>query len=162
MILASRLEGGVRPYPGFFRFSGDIYGGAQASADGRRAGEILSYGVAPSTAVETSITSALRSASHVRHDRCACGNPCAVTLLDSDLHGEAGARLIRDLVAGYFAMGGFHLHFNTLTPAELRRAQREPQNHADLTVRVSGYSARFVTVDPRWQEAIIERAEKGR
>ncbi len=162
MILDSRLDNGVRLYPGFFRFSGDIYGGKRASADGRRAGDLLSYGVAPSGAVEASLTSALRSAAHVRHKLCACGNPFSVSLASADLRRAGGGRLIRDLVEGYFALGGFHLHFNTLSPEELRRAQAHPEQFAHLTVRVSGYSARFVKVDPRWQEAIIERAEKGR
>ncbi|MHB9026334.1 MAG: glycine radical domain-containing protein [Armatimonadota bacterium] len=56
---------------------------------------------------------------------------------------------------------GSHLHFNIMDAAGLRRAQANPQNHAALTVRVSGYSARFVTVDKRWQDALIERAERG-
>lgn len=162
MVLDSRLTDGVRPYPGFFRFSGDIYGGDQASPDGRRAGDSLSYGVAPSTSVEASLTSALRSAAGLPHHLCACGNSFAVSLAASDLQGEAGRRRVGDLVQGYFALGGFHLHFNTVSPDDLRRAQRHPEQFAHLTVRVSGYSARFVQVDPRWQEALIERAGKGR
>jgi hypothetical protein len=44
---------------------------------------------------------------------------------------------------------------------ELRDAQADPAAHADLIVRVSGYSARFITVDKHWQDALIARAEQG-
>lgn len=162
MVLASRMEGGVRPYPACFSFSSDIYALGTASPDGRRANDLISYGVAPGGGVEAAATSVLRSAAHVAHDRCACGNPLALALQRSDLAGPSGARLIRDLVQTYFALGGQHLHFNVISAEDLRAAQADPEQWASLTVRVSGYSARFVTVDPRWQEALIQRAEEGR
>jgi len=80
------------------------------------------------------------------------------------LHGVELFRmaLIRDLVQGYFALGGSHVHFNVASADDLRRAKADPERHRDLTVRVSGYSAHFVAIDPRWQDALIERAERGR
>ena len=65
-------------------------------------------------------------------------------------------------MAAYFALGGMHLHFNAVSAEDLRQAQAHPEQWASLTVKVSGYSVRFVTVDPRWQEALIERADQGR
>ena len=158
----SRLEGGGRPYPGFFAFSADIYALGTASPDGRRASDLLSYGVAPSASVECPATSLLRSAACVAHELCACGNPLALTLAPEDLAGPRGAELIRELIQAYFSLGGCHLHFNVATAEQMREAQAHPEQWASLTVRVSGYSARFVTVEPRWQEALIARAEQGR
>jgi pyruvate-formate lyase len=161
LVLDSRLAGGVRPYPAFFRFSADIYDLRVASADGRRSGDLISYGVGPSAGAATTATAVLASAAHVAHDLCACGNPLALTLPQPPLPPVEGARLIATLVDTYFGQGGFHLHFNQPSAADLRAAQQRPHEHEDLMVRVSGFSARFVHLDPRWQAALIERAESG-
>lgn len=161
MVLDSRMADGVRPYPGFFAFGADIYSTQEASPDGRHAGELISYGVGASSAAATSATALLASASHVVHARAACGNPLAITLQRTDLNGADGAMLIRHLVEGYFQQGGFHLHINVMSADDLRRAQAHPMEHASLMVRVSGFSAQFITVDARWQDALIERAERG-
>ncbi|MCE5239408.1 hypothetical protein LLH23_13085 [bacterium] len=108
-------------------------------------------------------TAVIASASHVAHDLCACGNPLALTLPVGGAHADT----IRSLVETYFRpqdcapYGGYHLHFNTVSASRLRAAQADPLNHAELLVRVSGFSAPFVTMDARWQEALIERAEQG-
>jgi len=161
MVLDSRLRDGVRPYPGFFRFSGDIYSVASPSPDGRRSGDLISYGVGPSVATVTSPTAILASSAHVAHGLAACGNPLLLTLQPADVRGPKGAAFIRSLTEGYFALGGSHIHFNVTRAQDLRDAQEHPERHGALTVRVSGYSARFVTVEKQWQDALIERTAKG-
>ncbi|MEI6504078.1 MAG: pyruvate formate lyase family protein, partial [Armatimonadota bacterium] len=158
MVLASRLEHGVRPYPGFFRFGGDIHDLRVGSPDGRRKTDFISYGCGPSAAVAPSLTAALRSAAHVAHRLCGCGNPLALSLPHPPLPPEEGARVIAELVDTYFELGGCHVHFNTPSSAELREAQAHPEQHEDLMIRVSGFSARFVRMDEQWQNALIERA----
>ena len=160
-VLDSRLEHEVRPYPAFFRFSADIYDLRTASPDGRRSTDFVSYGAGPSTGVATEPTAVLRSVSHVAHRLCACGNPLSLSLPQPPLPPEEGAKLVRDLVDTYFSLGGMHLHFNTPSAEELRGAQRDPAAYQDLMIRVSGFSARFVRLDARWQDALIERAEGG-
>jgi formate C-acetyltransferase len=132
-----------------------------ASADGRRRGDWISYGISQSTATATTPTTLLRSAAHVAQGLAACGCPLALALPVSDLRGPAGTARLGELVRTYFALGGSHLHVNAVTAAELREAQAAPEAHASLVVRVSGYSARFVTVDRRWQDALVARAEAG-
>ena len=161
MVLASKVEEIVQPYPGFFLFAADIYQRGMASPDGRHADDPISYGIAPSTTVPTSATSVLQAAAHVAQRHAACGCPLSLTLSPHDLDGMEGAHLIADLVTTYFSLDGFHLHVNVVTADDLRAAQRVPAQYAQLTVRVSGYSARFVQVEPRWQEVLIERAEQG-
>jgi len=162
MVLTSRLAEGVRPYPAFFRFAADIYQRSTASPDGRRRADDLSYGVAPSAAVAASPTAILNSAAHAVQHRCACGAPLALTLTRNDVTGSEGVARITQLVTAYFALGGSHLHINIASADDLRRAQETPDQFHNLTVRVSGYSARFITVDRLWQETLIARAENGR
>ena len=77
MVLASRLENGVRPYPAFFRFGGDINDLRVASPDGRRREDFISYGAGPS-AIPSTPTAVLHSVAHVAHHLAACGNPLAI------------------------------------------------------------------------------------
>lgn len=43
----------------------------------------------------------------------------------------------------------------------LKEAQRDPESYRTLSVRVSGWNARFVTLDREWQQMIIERDSSG-
>ena len=42
----------------------------------------------------------------------------------------------------------------------LREAQADPQKYKTLSVRVSGWNARFVTLNREWQNMIIERSSQ--
>lgn len=53
-----------------------------------------------------------------------------------------------------------HVQFNVVSTDELKAAQREPEKHHDLIVRVSGYSARFVDIPTYGQNTIIARNEQ--
>jgi formate C-acetyltransferase len=39
----------------------------------------------------------------------------------------------------------------------LRDAQKHPDRYPNLTVRVSGWSARFATLSKDWQDMVIQR-----
>jgi formate C-acetyltransferase len=97
----------------------------------------------------------------VAHDRCGCGNPLLFSLSRSDVRGPEGRARLRQLVEAYFRLGGSHLHFNIASAAHLRAAQAAPADHPGLLVRVSGFSAPFTGMDRRWQDALIERTERG-
>ncbi len=161
LVLDSRLAHGVRPYPGFFRFTADIWDHPYATPDGRRVADNLSYGCGPATTCGGSPTSILASARHVAHQLCACGNPLAISLPARDVRGPEGRARLKALVLGYFSGGGFHVHFNLLSAATLREAQTAPEQHDDLTIRISGLSARYVGLPAPLQNALIERAEAG-
>lgn len=163
-VLASRVEladGTVRPDPAFFAFSGDIYAQTSATPDGRRAGEYLSYGCGPvAFSRSLSAVSILNSAAHIAHTKCACGNPLTLSLNRDDVSGETGLNRLQQLIRGYFRQGGFHLHFNIVDAQQLRDAQQH-DDISELMIRISGFSANFKTLDKRWQDALIERTEKG-
>lgn len=50
-----------------------------------------------------------------------------------------------------------HVQFNCVSTEEMRAAQKEPEQHEDLIVRVAGYSARFVDISTYGQNTIIKR-----
>ncbi|WP_243689150.1 glycine radical domain-containing protein [Geotalea toluenoxydans] len=53
-----------------------------------------------------------------------------------------------------------HVQFNCVSTAEMKAAQKEPEKHQDLIVRVSGFSARFVDIPTYGQNTIIARNEQ--
>jgi benzylsuccinate synthase len=52
-----------------------------------------------------------------------------------------------------------HVQFNVVSTAEMKAAQKEPEKHQDLIVRVAGFSARFVDLPTYGQNTIIARNE---
>jgi len=161
MVLDSKMENDVQPYPAFFRFTADIHDHPYATPDGRRKADNLSYGCGPSSGCGGTPTSILASASNVAHYLCGCGNLLALSLPAESMSGDDGIATLKSLVKGYFASSGFHLHFNLQSAETLRTAKADPANNADVTIRISGLSAKFVTLNENLQDALIERAEKG-
>jgi len=49
------------------------------------------------------------------------------------------------------------MQLDVVDEAVLRAAQENPAAFKTLSVRVSGWNARFVTLDREWQNMIIER-----
>lgn len=162
LVLANTVEEHVITYPGLFVFLHDVYSEKYpATPDGRLEGERISYGIAASDFCQgKTATSLLNSASHIANDLCPNGNPVMLFLNKSETEGERGSQVLKTLIRSYFEQGGFHLQIN-LTDAEvLREAQKEPEKHADLLIRVSGYSAYFTGLDATLQNALIERAKE--
>jgi formate C-acetyltransferase len=53
--------------------------------------------------------------------------------------------------------GGCYLSIDVLDADALLDAKVHPEHHQNLAVRISGWSARFVTLNEDWQDMIIGR-----
>lgn len=62
------------------------------------------------------------------------------------------------LVKGYLKTKGIQLQFNIVDTQTLLDAQKNPQQHKDLLVRIGGYSDFFVTIPKNLQDEIISRS----
>lgn len=78
---------------------------------------------------------------------------------DSVSTNDRGVKKLASLVRSYFELGGQQMQFNVVSSKTLRDAQKHPEQYQDLLVRVAGFSAYFVTIDPTIQEDIIDRTE---
>lgn len=162
LVLDHPLANGVRPYPALFLFGSDIMLPCPATPDGRRAGDRVSYGCGPGIyGRHAGPTAVLSSAACLRHDLFGCGNPLLLSVNPTDVAGASGTERLGALVDAYFGQGGFQVHFNITSATLLREARAHPEQHRNLLVRVSGFSARFTELAERWQEALIERTEAG-
>lgn len=64
------------------------------------------------------------------------------------------------MLDAYASKGGHHLNVNVLNRDTLIDAQKHPEKHKDLIVRVAGYSAFFNVLSKATQDDIIERTEQ--
>jgi trans-4-hydroxy-L-proline dehydratase len=131
-----------------------------ATPDGRRAWEPLSDGISPTQGADRhGPTAVIQSAAKVDHART------GGTLLNQKfsphlVEGESGLDHLAQLVRSYFKLDGHHIQFNIVMAETLREAQREPEKHRDLIVRVAGYSDYFCDLTPALQGEIIARTEQ--
>lgn len=58
---------------------------------------------------------------------------------------------------GFVRLGGFFLQLDVVDEAMLRAPRENPGAYRTLLVRVSGWNARFMTLDANYQNTIIER-----
>lgn len=148
--------------PGFFcwimhRILGES---TPASPDGRRAGEPLANAAGAAQGRDrTGPTAAVRSITSWPHEPGIGGIVLNLRFSADALAGESARRSLIDLVRTYFELGGFEIQINAVDTATLRDAQAHPEDHADLLVRVAGYSDYFTSLDRKMQEEIISRRE---
>lgn len=64
------------------------------------------------------------------------------------------------ILEDFFSTNGFHVQINFLDRETLLDAQAHPENHADLMVRVAGYSAFFVDLPRNIQSEILSRTSE--
>ena len=57
-------------------------------------------------------------------------------------------------------LDGYHVQYNVVSRDTLIDAQKYPEKHKDLIVRVAGYSAFFNVLSKATQDDIIERTEQ--
>lgn len=130
-----------------------------ASPDGRKAGLPVSEGISPVQGADTQGPSAvIRSAAKIDHLRTG-GTLLNQKFSPSFFKDEESIRKVSSLVRSYFKMDGHHIQFNVVNAATLRDAQKNPEKHRDLIVRVAGYSDYFNDLGEDLQEEIIRRTE---
>ena len=71
---------------------------------------------------------------------------------------EKRAKLV-DFLLAYLELGGQEIQLNVVNQEDLIDAQIHPENHQDLIVRVSGYSAYFIDLGRPVQDDIINRCQ---
>jgi formate C-acetyltransferase len=129
-----------------------------ATPCGRKATMPLTEGVSPFAGSDiTSPLAAMKSAAKVNHDVHTGGTLLNLRLSPDMLKSERGVKNLSAMIRSYFALGAFHVQFNTISNELLHEAQEHPDSYRDLLVRVAGYSTQFVNLSREVQDAIIAR-----
>jgi formate C-acetyltransferase len=146
--------------PSFFSYGMHVFEGLMlgATPNGRRAGEPVSNSFSPANGSERNgLTAMLQSVAKIDHRLISNGCALNVKLQPSMFDNVADLGRMVGLVKGFFSLGGLELSPNVVDNATLRDAQLHPENHRDLVVRVSGYSAYFTDLGKPLQDEIIQR-----
>lgn len=129
-----------------------------ATPDGRKATEPISEGVSPYVGTDTSTPlAAMRSAAKLNQDIHSGGTLLNLRLNQDLVATKRGQVNLGAMIQSYFALGAFHVQFNTVSTETLRKAQAHPEDYKDLLVRVAGYSTQFVNLSKSMQDSIIAR-----
>ena len=141
--------------------TGHVHLGQQTAAtpDGRRHGDPLVDGVgACQGADRQGPTALLNSVARLNHkDHWAAGNTCNIKFTRGSLARPDGIEHLKALTSTFMKLGGMQLQINVVDVETLRAAQADPESHADLIVRVAGFSAYFTRLSRDVQEEIISR-----
>ncbi|MFD3565724.1 pyruvate formate lyase family protein [Streptomyces sp. NPDC058667] len=132
--------------------------------DGRRAREPFSPGANPMNGRDTHgyVASAL-SVAKLPYEDAEDGISLTSTVTPDGL-GRTPEERIRNLAGvldGYVAGGGFHMNVNVLDRDVLKDAMEHPENHPQLTIRVSGYAVNFVRLTREQQLDVLNRTFHG-
>ena len=129
-----------------------------ASPHGRKVGDVLGANLSPTPSTDKlGVTAAIRSYCKIDHSKLASGSALDVKLLPSNLEGDEGIKTLVSLIKSFVSLGGFFMQPDVVDASVLREAQKNPEGYKTLSVRVSGWNARFITLDKEWQEMVIEQ-----
>ncbi len=131
-----------------------------ASPHGRVVGEVLAANSSPTPGSDREgVTAIIRSYCKADLSKLATGAALDIRLLPSSVEGEDGLQALIGLMRGFVMLGGFFMQPDVVDASVLREAQEHPENYPTLSVRVSGWNARFVTLNKEWQDMVIEQNE---
>ncbi|MBQ3870462.1 MAG: hypothetical protein II777_07915, partial [Clostridia bacterium] len=130
-----------------------------ATPDGRLAGKPLSDAASPTYGCDKrGVTSTLLSVSRPDYSRCACGTVVNQKFTPAAFKDGKREKLLK-LIRVYFDRGGQEIQINSTSREILIDAMAHPENYPSLVVRVSGFSAVFVTLCREVQEDILSRTQ---
>lgn len=131
-----------------------------ASPHGRKQGEVLAANASPTPNTDKDgATAIIRSYCKADLSKLATGAALDIKLLPSSVDGEDGLQALIALMRGFVFLGGFFMQPDVVDASLLRMAQEHPEDYQTLSVRVSGWNARFVTLNKEWQDMVIEQNE---
>jgi pyruvate formate-lyase/glycerol dehydratase family glycyl radical enzyme len=131
-----------------------------ALPDGRRKGVALANALSPSQGADVlGPTAVIRSITKLNHKMLGNGMVLDLKFHPAFFNSQQHRQAFQSLIATYFQLGGLEVQFNVISRQTLVEAQKKPEDYRDLIVRVSGFSAYFVTLDRVLQDEIIARTE---
>lgn len=131
-----------------------------ASPDGRRKGE--AFGTNYSPGLFTHIGgpfSVIRSFTKPALGRTINGGPLTLEFHHSMFADAECVTKVALLVQEFIRRGGHQLQLNVVDLEQMKDAQRHPERHRQLVVRVWGWSAYFVELDEAYQKHVMARQE---
>ncbi|EHF02296.1 pyruvate formate-lyase [Olsenella sp. oral taxon 809 str. F0356] len=155
--------GGIR-YAGTSSISANVGQGmgTMATPDGRHAHEPLAEGCSPAHNCDRQgPTAVFKSITKLPTEKITGGVLLNQKLTPTMLSRDENKQKLELMLQTYFnRLHGYHVQFNVVSRETLIDAQKHPEDHKDLIVRVAGYSAFFNALSKATQDDIIGRTEQ--
>jgi len=157
---------GYQMVPGLFSWAKVVPFGQRlgATPDGRHAGEPLSHGPNPSPGFNGGRGgSPTQMVSAVAKVQPGYGNtaPLQIDIDPSMGESEEAIEKVEALIKSHFKLGGTMININVINRERLEEANRNPEKHSDLIVRVTGFSAYFSSLSPEMRQYVVDRVING-
>lgn len=134
----------------------------RATADGRKEGEFFSSSLSPAPGVRAKgVLSIFRTYGQLPYDRVCNGGPVTLELSPAYFRNPDALTKGVQLIRAFVASGCQQMQMNLLDREVLIDAQKHPELHRDLVVRVWGWSGYFTELDKPFQDQIIGREAYG-
>lgn len=155
--------GGIR-YGGTSSISANVGQGmgTMATPDGRNAYEPLAEGCSPAhNADKSGPTAVFKSVSKLPTEKITGGVLLNQKITPQMVSTEENKQKLEIMIKAFFnRLHGYHVQYNIVSRETLLDAQKHPEEHKDLIVRVAGYSAFFNVLSKKTQDDIIGRTEQ--
>lgn len=131
-----------------------------ASPDGRRKGEPFGTNFSPSLFAKTAgPVSVIRSFTKPHVKNAINGGPLTLEFSSTMFDSPDSIQKTAMLVKAFIDLGGHQLQLNAVSTALMEDARRHPERHRQLVVRIWGWSAYFVELDPEYQDHVMRRQQ---
>jgi len=131
-----------------------------ATPDGRKRFEPLSDAASPTYGRDVrGATATVQSVSKPDYTKVACGSVVNQKYSPS-MFSDAKRKKLLALIRTYFKKGGQEIQINATSREVLQSAMDHPERYSNLVVRVSGFSAFYVTLDRAVQLDILNRTQQ--
>lgn len=126
-----------------------------ATPDGRLSGEYLSNGNSAYTGCDREgVTALMKSMNKMDPSIHACANQNIK--LSQSMFSEH-PEVTKSILKTFFDTGAQQINLSVVNQAELEDAMINPEKHENLIVRVGGFTARFIYLDPDTQRDVLMR-----
>ena len=131
-----------------------------ASPDGRRKGEPFGTNFSASLFAKLNgPISVIQSFTKPNLQSVINGGPLTLEFASSMFEGEDSIKKLSAFVKAFVDMGGHQMQLNAVNTEKLKDAQLHPEKHQQLVVRIWGWSAYFVELDPEYQDHVLRRQQ---
>jgi formate C-acetyltransferase len=153
---------GYNMIPGLFSWAKVVAFGRRlgATPNGRHAGQPVSHGPNPDPGFNEGRPGTPTQMIHaVASVQPGYGNPSPLQLdLDPGLgRDDEAVDTIEALLLTYFDLGGTLVNINVMDKQTILEAYEDPSRHADLIVRVTGFSAYFASLSEELRRYVVNR-----
>lgn len=153
----------LKVIPGMFSH-GDVFDYGEvlpATPNGRFAGEPIAHSSEPDPGFASGVMTFSPSlkANAVALTQPGWGNSAPLHLdIDTNMVNSAGGiDALVALIHTHNQMGGTLINLNCITPEQILKAHENPEAYPDLVVRVTGYSAFFISLSKKYRQQVVDR-----